>query len=45
MVRACAVQMSFATFGSEGDAPIVGGSPFQKMTYEEAMCRYGSGQA
>jgi aspartyl-tRNA synthetase len=41
MVRACAVANEFRDI-REGDAPIVVGAPFQKMTYEEAMCRYGS---
>jgi len=41
MVRACGVANEFRDI-RQGDAPIVAAAPFQKMTYEEAMCRYGS---
>jgi len=41
MVHACAVANKFRR-REEGDLPIVTSAPFPRMTYEEAMLRYGS---
>jgi aspartyl-tRNA synthetase len=41
MVRACAIANEFRDI-KEGDPPIRTSAPFPRMTYEEAMLRYGS---